>query len=171
MATFAAPPFAPFGLNFAWTGPRWPAGAGSSSHGRSMELGHGDPNDDDGPQVQIGTKQATDLPIDLRETARKLVHAVWNNGADHTEAVRAPFTAEDPTDGWEDIEIAFDGSPLSFKMLRSRSNWVALAVVDDFTVTIEGQNVAPHEVELTRFDDLSPYLRPDAFPWHDWPDR
>jgi len=171
MATFAAPPFAPFGLNVEWTGPRWPAGVGSSSQGQSLELGHGDPNDDHGPQLRVVTKQSTDLPIELRETARHLVHSLWSNGADHTDAVRAPFTAEDPTDGWEGIEIAVDGSPLPFKMLASRRSWVACATVADFIVTIEGQNFAAHEVELTRFDDLGPYLNPNAFPWHDWPGR
>lgn len=134
-----------------------------------MELGHGEPNADS-PEVRVATKQATDLPIDLRVTARKLVHSLWSDGADHTDAFRAPFTAEDPTDGWEDIEVLVDGSPLSFKRLTSRRNWVAFARVDDFIVTIKGKNIEPHEIELTQFDDLSAYLDPDAFPWRDWPD-
>ena len=162
-----APPFPLFGLDASWTGSRWPAGSGTNGRVRSVELGHGDPRDPDGPQVRVATKEADDPSIEARSTAQELVHSLWNDGADHTEAIQAPFTAEDATEGWRDIEIAVDGSPALFKILDGERSWVALAQINEYLVTIHGQNIGPDEVNLIRLDELNSYLKAHAFPWTD----
>lgn len=170
-STLAAPPFPLFGLDASWTGSRWPSGSGSSGRTQSVELGHGDPHHPGGPQVRVATKGTPDVSTELRSTAQELVQSLWNDGAGHTDAVRAPFAAEDPTEGWENIGLEVDGSPVRFKKLGGTNSWVAFALIDKFVVSIHGQNVTPDEVRLIRLDDLTSYLSADAFPWRDWPER
>lgn len=79
--------------------------------------------------MRVSTKGPVDLPIEYRWTARELGHALWNDGVEDTDAVRAPFTAEDPTEGWDESRVDVDGSAVLFKMLGSDRSWVAFAVV------------------------------------------
>ena len=136
-----------------------------------MTLGHGDPHDADGPQVRVATKETADLAIELRFTAQELVHSLWDDGVEHTEAVRAPFTAEDPTSGWDDVDLDVDRSSVRFKMLRSTRSWVAFAAVEGYVVTVHSHNVEPEDVELSRLVELQAYRDADAFPWKNWPDQ
>lgn len=166
-AVFSRPPFAAYGLDEHWQGPRWPAGVGRSNGTvETIELGHGNPHDNSAPEIRVVTRRSPEpVALAYATMAQQLVHRFWRPGMPNSRAVRAPFGTDDPTDGWDDVELLVNEATTAFKILTRDDDWAAIAAVSDgSTISVEVRHAEPGKVHLVRLDDLSAYLD-DAFPW------
>jgi DNA-directed RNA polymerase subunit RPC12/RpoP len=159
--------FAVYGLDETWSGSRWVGGWG----GGPLELAHGDAYDESAPLLRVETApkpSSRKLPDRaspeaedawaISNSAQVLAETLWHEGAEHSPALRAPFSAGDPTAGWSSLPLIIDGRPVTFRSLAADNTWVALGQTESAIITLFARNFDPTNVRLVVIDDFSPYL-------------
>jgi hypothetical protein len=131
-AIFRSPPFPLYGLGSSWEGPRFLGGYGTSSGMgvHTLELGHGEPLSERGPEVRVEASIGDpDLP---------------------------PQRAE----GTRIVSIPVDGAPAEFTAVFDGPRWEAVGRVGGTRVTIRGREVPLDQVELVTVRDalIEPYI-------------
>jgi len=94
--------------------------------------------------------------------AQNLSQALWQDGAELSDALKAPFKSSDSTEGWDVIELTVDGEPVAFRTMAGPSSWVALAHVGACIVTVGARHVASSDLRLATISDTSPYVEPPS---------
>lgn len=163
-------PFPLYGLSSGWTGPRFAGGHGEGSEGvTSISLGHGDPFDPSGPEALVEVeRQPVPLPRDerLRNEAETLWHVVDPGPPPGLDAdqfrswveERERELRERPLPEPRTIALSIDGSSTDALIIAEGSSWVAVAELDDVTVTVRARNLPVEDVELVRVIDVEPYI-------------
>lgn len=159
--------FAVYGLDERWSGSRWVGGWG----GGPLELAHGDAYDESAPLLRVQTvpkPSSRKLPDRaspeaedswaIRNSAQLLAKTLWHEGAEHSPALRAPFSEGDPTAGWSSLPLIIDGRPVPFRSLAADNTWVALGQTESAIITLFARNFDPTNVRLVVIDDFGPYL-------------
>ncbi len=166
--------FAVYGLDETWSGSRWVGGWGGSPAGffpGRLELAHGDAYDESAPLLRVETvpkPSSRKLPDRaspeaedswaIRNAAQSLADTLWHEGAEHSPALRAPFSDGDPTAGWSSLSLIIDDGPVLFRSLAADNTWVALGETDSAIITLFARNFDPTNVRLVVIDDFSAYL-------------
>jgi hypothetical protein len=128
--------YAVYGLDATWSGRRWFGGWGESDGElSSVELAHGDAFDEVEPLLRVRTepvmlsqRQRRDFRpeharlLKVRHTAHALAQYLWHVGADHSAALQATCTADDPTEHWSPLPLLVDGETVPF---RSLAGWTS----------------------------------------------
>jgi hypothetical protein len=170
---FRRAPFPLYGLPPAWPGPRYLGGwEGSWSKGggpvtTALDLGHGDPLADQGPQLRVEVRvdpdQAGRPPGARRWRRRRLAEDLWlaaapatHDVAEHIEQVAAARRRPDPA--WSPVPIPVDGRPVAFEWLAQGRHWVAVADLAHQTLVLQARDLPVDQVELVRVADLDPYV-------------
>ena len=171
--------FAVYGLDDTWSGRRWIGGFGDSDGElRSVELAHGDPFDETAPLVRVRTElvsiaqrsRPTQFTSDqarffaIRHAADALAQHLWHAGADHSPALQATFTDDDPTEHWSPLPLIVDGMTVPFRSLVGWTSWIALGVTNGSVIGVQARNIEPDSVRPVVIDDLEPYLADDGLP-------
>lgn len=159
--------FAVYGLDETWSGSRWVGGWG----GGPLELAHGDAYDQSAPLLRVETvpkPSSRKLPDRaspeaqdswaVRNAAQSLADRLWHEGAEHSPALRAPFSDGDPTAGWSSLPLIINGRPVPFRSLAADHTWGALGETESAIITLFARNFDPTHVRLVVIDDFSPYL-------------
>jgi hypothetical protein len=170
---FRAAPFPSYGLPASWSGPRQLGGWEESwSTGRrrpvtiALSLAHGEPLAEEGPQLRVEVRSYREgdevLPVGS-ERRRGLAEELWwqaaptaHDLAQHRDQVAAARRRPDPV--WSQVTIPVDGRPVGFQWLAEGRHWVALAELEDRTLTVRGRDLPVESVELVRVLDLEPYI-------------
>jgi hypothetical protein len=159
-----AAPFPLYGLPASWSGLRQLGGwSGGGSEGRpvttALELGHGDPLAEEGPQLRV---EVRDEHV-RAERRRGLAEELWlaaaspaHDAAEYWEQVAAARSR--PESAWSRVRIPVDGRPVAFQRLAQGRHWVASAELDDRTLTLHARDLPVESVELVRVTDLEPYI-------------
>jgi hypothetical protein len=169
---FLAAPFPLYGLPASWPGPRQLGGwAGGSSKGRlvttGLELGHGDPLAEEGPQLRVEVSaerlDAGFLPAEWSQRQHDLAAELWlaaappaRDGSEHWKQVAA--THRRPDAAWSPVTIVVDGRPVAFARLAEGRHWVAQGELEDRTLTLHARDLPVESVQLVRVTDLEPYI-------------
>jgi hypothetical protein len=169
---FRAAPFPSYGLPASWSGPRWLGGwEESEAKGRrpvttALSLAHGEPLAEEGPQLRVEVRihREGDEVLPVRSDSRRgLAEELWweaalpsRGVAQHLDQVAAARRRPDPV--WSQVRIPVDGRPVGFQWLAEGRHWVALAELEDRTLTLRGRDLPVESVELVRVLDLEPYI-------------
>jgi hypothetical protein len=169
---FLAAPFPLYGLPASWPGPRQLGGwAGGSSNGRlvtiGLELGHGDPLAEEGPQLRVEVSgerlDAGQVPAEWSQRQHDLAEELWlaaappaDDVAGHWEQVAA--ARRRPDAAWSPATILVDGRPVAFARLAAGRHWVAQGELEDRTLTLHARDLPVESVQLVRAIDLGPYI-------------
>lgn len=166
--------FPVYGLDASWVGSRWFGGWGSSNGVvRRVELAHGDVDDEGAALLRVATHDprareshrlrrgrpfVDEQPFLMRNVAAGLAQRLWMAGAGYSEALRATFTAADPTAGWDVCALLVDGVETAFQRLSNSHQWVAVGAAGGLIFGIEARHIAPSAVRLVPVPDLEPYI-------------
>jgi hypothetical protein len=159
-----AAPFPLYGLPASWSGLRQLGGwSKGSSEGQlvttALELGHGDPLAEEGPQLRV---EVRDEHLHA-EQRRGLAEELWFAAAPPTHDpaghwVQIAAVHGRPESAWSPVRIPVDGRPVAFGWLAQGRHWVASAELDDRTLTLHARDLPVESVELVRVTDLEPYI-------------
>ncbi|MFI6502418.1 hypothetical protein [Nonomuraea typhae] len=154
---YRSAPFPLYGLPYTWDGRRYACCSSWSGPRRpvTMELGlcHGNPEVIDGPRLTVAVSNRPDsggLRL-RREVAEMRLAALPPLGH-----VRAILALPDPE--WREISIRIDGQPQVFRHAAEGHCWLAVAVRQDHTITVQGRRFPLEQVELVRVEDPSRYF-------------
>jgi ribosomal protein L37E len=170
---FLAAPFPLYGLPASWPGPRqlggW-AGGGSERQPvtTALELGHGDPLAEEGPQLRVEVSverlDTGQVPAEWSQRQRGLAEDLWlaaappaHDPAEHWERIAALRSRPDAA--WAQVSIPVDGRPVAFAWLAEGRHWVAQGELEDRTLTLHARDLPVESVQLVRATDLEPYLQ------------
>jgi hypothetical protein len=169
---FRAAPFPLYGLPASWSGPRQLGGwAGGGSEGQlvttALELGHGDPLAEEGPQLRVEVSvERLDtglVPAEWSQRRRDLAEELWLAAAvparDPAEHWQQVATARSRPDGaWLPVPILVEGRPVAFAWLAEGRHWVAQGELEGRTLTLRARDLPVGSVQLVRVTDVEPYL-------------
>jgi hypothetical protein len=161
-----------YGLPSGWQGQRRADGVGltwqghrpwSSIPGRGridrMALLH---LSEDGVSVTVSSYRA-EAAARFIETAaiHDLARRISPPGAHGTIRVQSARLAGDQgrKPAWQQVVIPVDGHPVTFRLLGSGSEWVAVAQIGEAYIKIDGSHLPAANVTLVRITDPRPYLR------------
>jgi hypothetical protein len=171
---FRAAPFPLYGLPPAWPGWRHLGGwEGKWTKGQrpvttALSLAHGDPLAEEGPQLRVevraeGVEAEPGMTMRV-QSRRQLAEDLWlqaapaaHDPAEHFEQLAAVRRRPDPA--WSLVMIPVDGQPVGFWWLAEGRHWVALAELDERTLTLSARDLPVESVELVRVSDLEPYIQ------------
>jgi hypothetical protein len=170
---FLAAPFPLYGLPASWPGPRQLGGwAGGGSEGQpvttALELGHGDPLAEEGPQLRVEVSverlDTGQVPAEWSQRRRGLAEELWlaasppaHDPAGHWYQIAAVGSRPEPA--WSQVTIPVDGRPVGFAWLAEGRHWVAQGELEDRTLTLRARDLPVESVQLVRVTDLEPYLQ------------
>jgi hypothetical protein len=149
--------FTVYGLDETWPGERGVGGWGRSQKElTSLTLEFSVPGDGTAPHLRVETNTK---PGGLRATATTLAQYIWSAGADYSNALQDTFTAEDPTAGWEPVQIPVQDRPHEFRGLMADDRWVAIGQLGGSVVGINARRSTPGDYGLAPIPDLVAYLQ------------
>jgi hypothetical protein len=161
---FRAAPFPLYGLPLSWPGPRQLGGCEQHrSKGQAvtvaLDLSHGDPRADQGPQLRVEVRDEHAGSRRRRGQAEEL----WWEAAASAHGVagrlgRVAAARRRPDPAWSQVTIPVDGRRVTFQWLGEGRHWVAQAELDDRTLTLRGRDLPVGSVELVQVADLEPYV-------------
>lgn len=157
-----------YGFPETWIGPRFLGGyQGDGQRVTGLTLAHGDPFDEQGPELRVETSVPADGLLALSK--RTLFE-----GLKMTERRSPPDLSPDefsswvrrmdrelrdmPDPVWTSVAINVDAQPVDFELLREGGRWVAWAANGGVLVTISGRAIRPEDVELVTISDVEPYI-------------
>ena len=148
--------FTVYGLDEAWPGERGVGGWGRSRKVlTSLTLEFRVPDESTAPHFRVETNTE---PGGLRATATTLAQYIWKAGAHYSNAIQDTFTAQNPTGGWDSIEIPVQGRPHEFRGLMTDDQWVAIGQLGGSVVGINARMSRPGDYGLIPVPDLVGYL-------------
>ncbi len=132
-----------------------------------MDLGHGDPLAEQGPQLRVEVRVErvdTEQLLAVRvQSRRDLADDLWfeaaptaHDAAGHWDRIAAARSRPDLA--WSQVTIPVDGRPVAFAWLGEGRHWVAQAELEERTLTLRGRDLPVESVELVRIFDLQPYI-------------
>jgi ribosomal protein S27AE len=165
-------PFAIYGLDPAWEGPRfigevssgWHVGAGDVGE---LELVHGDVSHPSGTLVRVASSPSS--IGEPRDRRRELAEQLWLEIEPpppresperfiEWEAARARDHRSRPTPDFRTIELPVDGEAISFSFMLEQNAWVALGYKEDITISITARDIGIEDVSLVTIRDVEPYI-------------
>lgn len=115
----------------------------------------------DGESVTVSSYRA-DAAARFIETAaiHDLARRISPPGAHGTIRTQSARLAgdRDRKPAWQQVVIPVDGHPVTFRLLRSGSEWVAVAQIRETYIKIDGSHLPAANVTLVRITDPRPYL-------------
>lgn len=87
-----------------------------------------------------------------------LFHVVVSNDP-QIDGTAIPAAEAQLAQDWTTVELAVDGVPRTFELVRQGAHWGALRRIEpDHAIAICASNIEPEAVRLERIRDLGPYL-------------